>query len=67
MSEDIDYQTSVSRLHLAWFSFHHVDQPVSYELAIGTAPGKNDVVEFVDVDGSSKLMTNLALQPFKVN
>ena len=67
MSEDIDHQASVSRLHVAWYGFHHVDQPVRYELGVGTAPGRDDVVGFVDVDSSSKLLTNLVLQPFEVS
>ena len=66
MSEDIDLQSSMSHLHVAWFGFQHVDQPVSYELAVGTAPGNDDVVGFKHVGALSKRITNLALQPFKV-
>ncbi|KAK2183533.1 hypothetical protein NP493_308g03123 [Ridgeia piscesae] len=65
MSEDIDLQSSMSHLHVAWFGFQHVDQPVSYELAVGTAPGNDDVVGFKHVGALSKRITNLALQPFK--
>ena len=66
LTEDIDHQSSQSQLHITWYGFQHVDQPTSYRLAVGTRPGNDDVVGFVDVDGSSGLLTNLALQPFKV-
>lgn len=66
MSEDIDHQSSESHLHIVWFGFQHVDQTISYELAVGTRPGSDDVDGFKRVDSLSKMVTHLALEPFKV-
>lgn len=51
---------------MAWFGFHHVDQTISYQLAIGSNPGDEDVVNFTDVGESSHMFSGLTLQPFKV-
>ena len=66
LSEDIDHQSSESRLHIAWYGFQHVDQTISYQLAVGTRQGADDVDPFNDVGTFSKLVTNLVLEPYKV-
>ncbi|KAI0242789.1 hypothetical protein LSAT2_011095 [Lamellibrachia satsuma] len=65
-SEDIDHQSSQSRLHIAWYGFQHFDQTISYQLAVGTRPGQDDVIGFKDVSTPSMMLTNLKLQPFKI-
>ena len=66
MSEDIDHQSSDSRLHIAWYGFQHVDQTISYQLAVGTRPGADDIDRFKVVGRLSKMVTHLVLEPFKV-
>ena len=52
---------------MTWYGFEHVDQTISYQLAVGTVPGSDDVIAFADVGLSNKLLTNLTLEPFTVN
>ncbi|KAK2158684.1 hypothetical protein NP493_1763g00001 [Ridgeia piscesae] len=65
LSEDIDHQSNQSHLHITWHDFHHFDQTINYQLAVGTDPGIEDVVGFTDVAGPSHMLTGLTLQPFQ--
>ena len=66
LCEDIDQQVSQSQLHIVWHSFHHVDQAIRYQLAIGSQPGSEDVASYMNVTPPSQILTNLTLEPFKV-
>ncbi|KAK2161993.1 hypothetical protein NP493_1549g00025 [Ridgeia piscesae] len=65
LSEDIDHQSNPTQLHITWHDFHHFDQTINYQLAVGTDPGIEDVVGFTDVAGPSHMLTGLTLQPFQ--
>ncbi|KAI0232203.1 hypothetical protein LSAT2_017453, partial [Lamellibrachia satsuma] len=65
LSEDIDHQANQSQLQVAWHSFHHIDQVITYQLALGTKPGYEDISSYIDVTAPSQTLTDLVLQPFK--
>ncbi|XP_070564494.1 uncharacterized protein [Ptychodera flava] len=46
---DIDFQSVSTELHSRWHGFAHPYQDVSYEIAVGSSPGDDNIVKFTNV------------------
>eukprot|EP00058_Branchiostoma_floridae_P013160 XP_002598648.1 hypothetical protein BRAFLDRAFT_67046 [Branchiostoma floridae] len=63
--EDIDSQTDNGVLHARWFGFSHDPTAVTYEVAVGTTSGAEDVRAFTAAAGTTASITGLTLEYFQ--
>ncbi|XP_066263995.1 uncharacterized protein [Branchiostoma lanceolatum] len=63
--EDIDAQTGTRVLSARWFGFSDDPAAVTYEVAVGTSSGAQDVRPFTPVSSTAFTITGLALQYFQ--
>ncbi|XP_078621331.1 uncharacterized protein LOC144887808 [Branchiostoma floridae x Branchiostoma japonicum] len=63
--EDIDSQTDTGVLHARWFGFSHDPTAVTYEVAVGTTSGAEDVRAFTAAAGTTASITGLTLHYFQ--
>ncbi|KAL5007590.1 hypothetical protein ScPMuIL_016396 [Solemya velum] len=63
--DERDFQISTTQLRARWFGFSHPYYNITYNVGIGTEPGKTDIEELKTVDGTSYVFENLNLETFK--
>ncbi|CAH1249044.1 SCARF2 [Branchiostoma lanceolatum] len=63
--EDIDAQTDTGVLSARWFGFSDDPAAVTYEVAVGTSSGAQDVRPFTAASGTAVSITGLTLQYFQ--
>ena len=67
ITEDVDHQTDNTQLKVRWTGFNHADLPITYFVAFGSSPGKDDIVRWTKiVKGNEMLKTGLKLALFQV-
>ncbi|XP_078700910.1 uncharacterized protein LOC144927390 [Branchiostoma floridae x Branchiostoma belcheri] len=63
--EDVDAQTDTGVLSARWFGFSQDPAAVTYEVAVGTTAGGQDVQAFTAAAGTDVSITGLSLQYFQ--
>ncbi|XP_078701246.1 uncharacterized protein LOC144927586 [Branchiostoma floridae x Branchiostoma belcheri] len=63
--EDVDAQTDTGALSARWFGFSEDPAAVTYEVAVGTTAGGQDVQAFTAAAGTDVSITGLSLQYFQ--
>ncbi|XP_019614830.1 PREDICTED: uncharacterized protein LOC109462712 [Branchiostoma belcheri] len=63
--EDVDAQTDTGVLSARWFGFSQDAAAVTYEVAVGTTAGGQDVRPFTTAAGTDVSITGLSLQYFQ--